>query len=476
MLGGQSRNHLGRLNADGGLDTNFTVGVSSPSFSAVKSLVVQTNGRVLVGGYFTTLGTQTRTNLGRLLADGTVDAAFNPGANNWVECFALQTDGRILVGGTFTALGGFPRSRLARLNDDGTLDASFDPAPNDKVSCVVVQADGQILVGGFFNTLCGVPRAFLGRVRADGTLDSSFDPQPVGPVDMIALEADGKILVAGGFTHIARLNSDGSLDAGFDLAANGDVRSLVLQADGRLILGGGFTSLAGQTRPRLARLNSDDTLDPNFNPGANAAVSALAIQADGKVLAGGLFTTLAGQSRNYLGRLTCSDPVLQTINLNATGTVLSWWRSGAAPELEDATFEMSTNGMAYTWLGRGVRVSGGWQLPGLSLPADTTFYVRASGRTVSGSYNASRGLVQAVQQFHYHAPPAIVSLPAAHAPGTFTLAGQGTPGLTYTVETSTNLAGWTTRTQLVADANGRFSFLDTVVSNRPAGFYRLRGP
>src|SRR5690606_4781715 len=92
--------------------------------SAVYSLALQPDGKVLVGGLFTELGGQTRNRLARLNPDGSLDADFNPGANGPIDTVALQPDGKVLVGGQFTQLGGQPRNRLARLNPDGSLGAS----------------------------------------------------------------------------------------------------------------------------------------------------------------------------------------------------------------------------------------------------------------------------------------------------------------------------------------------------------------
>jgi hypothetical protein len=78
---------------------------------------VQADGRILVGGRFTLLGGQTRNHLARLNADGTLDAGFNPGANGDVFALAVQANGKILVGGAFTTLGGQPRNYIARLNN-----------------------------------------------------------------------------------------------------------------------------------------------------------------------------------------------------------------------------------------------------------------------------------------------------------------------------------------------------------------------
>ncbi|MFM9006926.1 MAG: delta-60 repeat domain-containing protein, partial [Flavobacteriales bacterium] len=69
--------------------------------------------------------------------DGTLDAGFNPGtgADNIIYATALQTDGKIIIGGQFTSYNGTTRNSIARLNADGTLDASFNPGTgaNDRI-------------------------------------------------------------------------------------------------------------------------------------------------------------------------------------------------------------------------------------------------------------------------------------------------------------------------------------------------------
>ena len=108
--------------------------------NTIDTVAVQTDGKLVVGGDFTMLGgggtgVMSRQHLGRINVDGTLDLSFDPGANGQVFALALQPDGKILVGGDFTTLGGggsgaTARQHLARLNADGSLDASFNPGAN----------------------------------------------------------------------------------------------------------------------------------------------------------------------------------------------------------------------------------------------------------------------------------------------------------------------------------------------------------
>src|SRR5437899_2480116 len=142
----------------------------------VYSLAVQADGKIVVGGTFSTLGGQTRKGIGRVNADGTLDTSFNPGLGvlpvtfGYVDSLVVQADGKIVVGGQFTMLGGQTRINIGRLNADGTLDTSFNPGANYVVTSLGVQADGRILVGGQFFTLSGQSRNNIGRLNADGTL------------------------------------------------------------------------------------------------------------------------------------------------------------------------------------------------------------------------------------------------------------------------------------------------------------------
>ena len=326
-IGGQARSCIARLNSDGSVDAGFNPGANA----AVFSIAIQADGKIVVGGNFTTIGGQARNYIARLHADGSLDAGFNPGTNNAVQSIAIQADGKVVVGGDFNQIGGQARDRIARLQADGSLDAGFDPGANAYVYSIAIQADGKILVGGFFTTIGGQARDRIARLHADGSLDAGFNPGANSYVYSIALQADGKIVVGGNFTtiggqarnYIARLHGSGSVDLGFNPGANLHIYSIAVQANGKIVVGGVFTTIGGQARYRIARLHADGSVDAGFNPGANSWINYIALQADGKIVVGGNFTTIGGQARNYIARLHADGSVDASFNSGASGDVYS---------------------------------------------------------------------------------------------------------------------------------------------------------
>ena len=113
-----------------------------------------------------------------LLAGGALEVrgqsaldGFDPNANDQIYVVVVQPDGKILIGGSFTSLspnGGaaVTRNRIARLNTDGTVDTNFNPNASGIVYAIAVQADGQVLAGGDFTTIGAHPRNNIARLDA----------------------------------------------------------------------------------------------------------------------------------------------------------------------------------------------------------------------------------------------------------------------------------------------------------------------
>ena len=347
-MNAQTARFLARVNTDGSLDSTFTPNVNGEIFT----VAALGDGSVLVGGGFNSIGGATRQDLARVATNGVADS-FNPSPNNYVFCLLPQPDGKILVGGYFTAIGGATRNYIARLNADGTLDTTFNPNANAEVFCMTLQPDGKILVGGLFTTMGGQPALRVARLNANGSLDNTFSASANGTVRAITVQPDGKILVAGAFDffnniqhlRLARVDGSGNLDSSFDPVASAEIFSMQLQTDGRIVVGGGFETLGpapnATVRPRIGRFNAAGSVDAGYNPVGDGSVRALVLQTDGKLLVAGQFTTMGGAARANLARLDASGSATQSLGIMA-GT-------GAAAGTGTVTWSRSGTGPETTY-------------------------------------------------------------------------------------------------------------------------------
>ncbi|MBH8559362.1 RCC1 domain-containing protein [Hymenobacter negativus] len=339
---GAPANRLIRLNPDGSPDATLNTGTGAGFNGTVYSAALQADGKLLVGGIFTTYQGAPANQLIRLNPDGSPDATFNTGAGAGftggtvgVNSIAVQPDGKILLGGDFTTYQGATANRLIRLNPDGSPDILFGTGTgatvglNGVVNSIVVQPDGKILLGGDFTMYKDATASYLIRLNADGSPDASF---AVGnsfqnTVYGLALQADGKVLVHGStfsqsLRYLVRLTANGSTDGTFNAGAlSGTVNHLALQADGKIVVVGTFT------RPgsRIARLTTTGSVDGTFNAGGlgldNGARRVL-VQSDGNILVtGGSFLNYNGAAAPKLIRLNADGiPNMPTPVSGATFT------------------------------------------------------------------------------------------------------------------------------------------------------------
>ena len=141
-------------------------------------------------------------------AGGGLDTGYTLNANNTVEAIYQTADGKIYVGGHFTTIGGSSKSRFARLNSDGTLDTAYTLNANREVYTIYQAADGKIYVGGFFDALGGQSKGYLARLNSDGTLDTGYTLNANSSVRTIHQAADERIYVGGTFTTIGGSSKD----------------------------------------------------------------------------------------------------------------------------------------------------------------------------------------------------------------------------------------------------------------------------
>lgn len=323
-------NRIIRFNTDGQVDTSFKSGTGFDG--KVNSIGLLADGKIIVGGEFKFYNGFSTNRIVKLNPDGTKDSNV-PNSGKFsgpVNVIAIQSDGKIISGGSFTSFDLVDRTGIQKLSPDLTADLSFNPpsAFNNNINKILVQPDGKILVAGRFISYKGFPSKSLTRINSDGTRDNTFQPGTgfLGGiynvwVKSIALQPDGKIVACGNFTEyngtainrIARINSDGSLDSSFNVGTgfNTDVETVFIQSDGKILVGGSFSSFNGVSRNRVARLLPNGTLDTTFIPANvfNNTVSSIIQLPSGKIVVGGQF------SKNIVG-------------LNEDGTINSGFSVG----------------------------------------------------------------------------------------------------------------------------------------------------
>jgi uncharacterized delta-60 repeat protein len=289
-LGGR----LLRLQPNGSIDPGYLPTLTqSNGLSHIWCLRLQPDGKLLVAGDFDAANSVVRHNLARLNADGSLDVSFDPGLGlvgigdyAQVSSLVLQPDGKLLVGGWFGQINGVARHGLARLNPDGSVDQAFyvnyledDLENQHQVTSLALQPNGRVLVGMDIYVWPS-PAVGLIRISANGATDKSFHlgngmtaGTDVAYVTSLLVQPDGKILVGGAFDtyddyplpNIVRLLPDGQVDADFEVEWEleeqriepweiGEVCGLALQPDNKILMAGWFKQIQGFTRWGIARL------------------------------------------------------------------------------------------------------------------------------------------------------------------------------------------------------------------------------
>lgn len=320
---------------DGILDTSFDVGTgANENVYLMKQLP---NGKILLGGQFTSYNGFPANGITRLNADGSFDSTFNTGTgiNFRVHDALIENDGKIIIVGDFSSYNGVPRNCIVRIFEDGTIDSSFSIMPGGSIWDInsISKQNDKYIITGTFTTINNNNSKSIARLNYDGTSDLSFDSNGVSGSGNIGISKnivldDGKILIVGNFTfcqnvsrgRIARLNPNGTLDTTFNpgTGASSDIYSVAVQNDGKYIVGGKFSSYNGIGKPLIARINTDGTLDSSLSceSGFNSIPTSLLIQANGKIITGGGLSSMQGNDK-YLTRLNLDGSFDSTFN---TGT------------------------------------------------------------------------------------------------------------------------------------------------------------
>ena len=332
-----------RLNSDGTRDTSFNTG--SGFNGSAYDIVQQTDGKFVIVGQFTSYNGSSINRIIRLNSDGTRDTSFNIGSgfNDIATKIVIQSDGKFVIVGQFTSYNGSSINRIIRLNSDGTRDTSFNIGSGFNNSNLInglgILSNGQIIVAGSFDRYNGAPCPMMIKINSNGTRDTSFQytdtassskyisaihitldlnngtdkitiaiwnsltassalerylhngyfntailsgsslnsvNERISAIHLVESSPVDLYLLSGLFNQLStssgnipanqiiRIDSNGNKDntfnygTGFSGSTIG-ARVIVFQTNGKYLLGGGFTSYNGTTADRIVRLNQDGT-------------------------------------------------------------------------------------------------------------------------------------------------------------------------------------------------------------------------
>jgi hypothetical protein len=145
-------------------NANSLVNVTKKGFNGTLWKIKKDSlNRLVIAGAFNTYNGVTRNRLIRLDENLEIDntlsigTGFNAAARTVLE----QTDGKVIVGGEFTTYNGAPSgtyNRIIRLNSDGSVDGGFTIGTgfNALILSLGLQSDGKIICGGQFTTYKGL--------------------------------------------------------------------------------------------------------------------------------------------------------------------------------------------------------------------------------------------------------------------------------------------------------------------------------
>lgn len=308
---GISKKNIIRLNLDGTIDTSFNVGTASNGY--ITCIKIQSDGKILCGGDFTQFNGQNYASMVRLNSNGTVDSSFNIGlgfkniinsftVNGIIKTIDIQSDNKIIVGGKFLKFNNFTKINLVRLNSNGTIDNSFnigigggnnttDGTNNGQIYRIIYDnSSNKIYATGIINNFNGNPSFNVLRLNIDGTIDTSFNFTSIigynglnsnGYIYDMNLQSNGKLLLGGEginlnncignyCSRIVQINVDGTIDNTFDCKLVGAYTKVysIDSINDFIIVSGQFTSVNSGPiyKGSIVKILQNGLTDLSFNP------------------------------------------------------------------------------------------------------------------------------------------------------------------------------------------------------------------
>ncbi len=431
------------------------LGFQSPQTTghSITFIAPQPDGSMVVGGSLGTFAGQPRTGLAKITPEGTLIPDYAPAGSTPLTSILTTENGSILAAGyRFGNQSGY-----ARILNSGLFDPSLPSYlsySSSSYSQIIPDGDGFVLTGR--HRFMGGAEKFLSRFHWNGQLDLTFEQDYsatfilamvklpsgrflaghsngltvydrfgeirqtlpfTGSVNVILPLPDGGFMIGGDFKltptdtgfKIARLHADLTRDTTFLLngSIKGRATTLALQADGKVLVGGCSIETAAvgfKTTTSVVRLLTNGKQDTTFSTGGEpeyyepVEVNNLTLRRDGKILLAGRFNFFNGVSDKNI-TLLLNDPATESLEVTSRQQV-TWLRGGSSPEAMRTQFSLSRDGgSTWTDLGLGQHISGGWSLPGLSLPASGR--IRAHAHISVGLNNASTGILESTLDFNF---------------------------------------------------------------------------
>lgn len=361
-------------------DPNFFSGLND----AVLDTVIDSSDRIIVGGLFTAYGSTPVGRFTRLNSDGSLDTVFNTalgtGFNAPVRVVIIDSAGRYLVGGDFTSFNGTPVGRIARITTAGALDTAFNTAIGTgfdfQVRSMVDLGNDTYVIGGQFGSFDGSPHFNIIKIDINGAVVTAFNgafSSTPGPMSLDP--SDGNIICNNGFSNAYQggvplsapidiigigpnfgtlFKIDSTTGAFINTITKGSRFNEYAQAlplpNGNIVVTGRFTQYDGQPANRIAMIDQDgDLLQPfrtNIGSGFNEETTNATLLPNGQIaitmvelasvfngnLTNGLI--LLDQNGNFDNTFNRTSPGITggrstTIEIQSTGSlVVTGWFTG----------------------------------------------------------------------------------------------------------------------------------------------------
>lgn len=238
-VGSTARMNVAKLNPDSNLNSTFNPGAGVTD-GTINAVAFEPDGGIIIAGTFTTNSPVSRQGIARVTSNGSLDPSFDAGyiGGGSFQVVAAQPDGKLIVGGNFTSINGYSRIGIARLLTNGIVDSTFvlsSGIANASFSSLNLLANGKILISGGLN----LQSYGFARLNADGSYDSTFNANANNLVNPVVVQSDGKILAGGYFTsiggtninYVARLNGTSTNALAFQLLGIARYAGMFLSGD-----------------------------------------------------------------------------------------------------------------------------------------------------------------------------------------------------------------------------------------------------